>query len=216
MLAKTICMMISGITYYRMNLPPKAGMDVSKTEDKFGRDGNYRVFYLIFATQFAPVEAILFPVAYVYLMARGALSPDLEPWMAIAVVLQWMGYALRLRAYTELDRYFTYAITIRRDHQLVVTGPYKYLRHPSYTGFMVAGILFHMITVYGGLWEAVIYPMVGMHLPGYVALSVFTIFYGMFVFPRIHYEEAMLSEHFGEKAWGKYASQRYRLFPFVY
>ncbi|KAF9158442.1 hypothetical protein DFQ26_007642 [Actinomortierella ambigua] len=119
MLAKAICMLISGFTYYRSNMPPKAGMDVFKTEDKFGRDVNYRRFYVFVSTKISPLQAIFFPLAYIYLMARGTVSSDLELWMAIAVVLQWMGYALRQRAYTELDRYFT----VSRELELTSGAP---------------------------------------------------------------------------------------------
>lgn len=45
-----------------------------------------------------------------------------------------VGDFVRTWAKDELGRFFTYDIGIRSGHNLVTTGPYAYLVHPSYTG----------------------------------------------------------------------------------
>ncbi|KAI9232939.1 MAG: hypothetical protein BYD32DRAFT_347699, partial [Podila humilis] len=122
---------------------------------------------------------------------------------------------LRIQAFRELDRMFTYNIMIRANHRLVTTGPYKYLCHPAYTGYTLGGICYHMLVFYEGLWDAIIYPRIGVHLPAYVALAIFGTYFGLFSARRIHFEEVMLSDHFG-KEWLEFASKRWKIVPFVY
>jgi protein-S-isoprenylcysteine O-methyltransferase Ste14 len=49
-------------------------------------------------------------------------------------VLIITGSLIRLQSYRTLDRFFTYHVTVRKDHRLVTTGPYSVVRHPAYTG----------------------------------------------------------------------------------
>jgi protein-S-isoprenylcysteine O-methyltransferase Ste14 len=53
-------------------------------------------------------------------------------WIATTV-----GTAIRLGAYRELGRFFTFSLAIRKDHKLVTSGPYSYVRHPSYTALIL-------------------------------------------------------------------------------
>jgi protein-S-isoprenylcysteine O-methyltransferase Ste14 len=54
---------------------------------------------------------------------RGALCR----WTASALV-----------AIITLGRFFTVDVTIEKDHQLVERGPFRMVRHPSYTGVLLA------------------------------------------------------------------------------
>ncbi|MGR9101080.1 MAG: methyltransferase family protein [Gammaproteobacteria bacterium] len=47
------------------------------------------------------------------------------------------GLGLRLYAVSCLGRFFSTRVSIQRGHVLVVGGPYRYLRHPSYSGLMI-------------------------------------------------------------------------------
>ena len=46
--------------------------------------------------------------------------------------------AIRLAAFRELGHLFTFDLAIRKGHKLVTSGPYSYVRHPSYTGLIGA------------------------------------------------------------------------------
>src|ERR1041384_2980341 len=56
----------------------------------------------------------------------------------VAVVLFAAGLILRWWAIVTLGRFFTVDVTIEKDHQLVEGGPFRWVRHPSYTGVLVA------------------------------------------------------------------------------
>src|SRR5690606_11209625 len=53
-------------------------------------------------------------------------------WLGSALMLA--GMALRWWSIRVLARHFTVDVAIRDDHELVRRGPYRLLRHPSYTG----------------------------------------------------------------------------------
>lgn len=47
------------------------------------------------------------------------------------------GGLLRMWCYRTLKGYFTYEVTLSKDHELVTQGPYAYVRHPSYTAILL-------------------------------------------------------------------------------
>jgi protein-S-isoprenylcysteine O-methyltransferase Ste14 len=56
------------------------------------------------------------------------------------VILLWAGIALALWARWHLGQYWSGRITIKEDHKLIRTGPYAHLRHPIYSGLILAVI----------------------------------------------------------------------------
>ena len=85
-----------------------------------------------------------------------ASSPALQPWSfgeAVAAFFSLGGPLLRLWAMHTLGKtYFTFAVTIRHNHELITAGPYRILLHPSYTG-LIAGVAGLMQYLGGpGLW----------------------------------------------------------------
>ena len=115
----------------------------------------------------------------------------------IGIAVIFIGIIIRLIAIKQLGRFFTVDVTIRKDHQLMQNGFYKYLRHPSYTGSLVSFLGF------------------GLSLNNWLSLVVvflpilFTFMY------RISIEEKVLTEQFG-KQYLDYTSRTKRLIPFVY
>ena len=49
------------------------------------------------------------------------------------------GGLLRLHCYRTLGRFFTFDVSIHEGHQLVTTGSYSIVRHPSYTHLAAHG-----------------------------------------------------------------------------
>lgn len=49
-----------------------------------------------------------------------------------------LGTAFRLWAIRTLDKAFAAVVQIKADQKLVTSGPYRWLRHPSYTGAWIA------------------------------------------------------------------------------
>src|SRR5437868_4480557 len=58
--------------------------------------------------------------------------------MVAAAVLFATGFLLRWWAIVALGRFFTVDVTIEKDHELVERGPFRWVRHPSYTGVLLA------------------------------------------------------------------------------
>ena len=58
----------------------------------------------------------------------------------LGVVFTWSGIGLAIWARYHLAEYWSARITIKEDHQLIRTGPYAHLRHPIYSGLVLATI----------------------------------------------------------------------------
>jgi protein-S-isoprenylcysteine O-methyltransferase Ste14 len=112
------------------------------------------------------------------------------------VALMATGIALRFYAVVVLGRFFTPVVMVGADQHVVDSGPYRWVRHPSYTGMLliVAGVL-----LAGANWLA----LLGV-LPVLAAVMY-----------RIRIEEQALSEELGD-TYRSYMARTKRLLPFVY
>lgn len=108
-----------------------------------------------------------------------------------------IGVVLRISAIASLGRMFTYNVTIRDGHELVTSGLYRHIRHPSYTG---------MLITFAG------YGLALNNWPGF-AIAFVPVFAVMA--KRIAIEEAVLLEQFGD-AYVSYVKRSWRLVPLVY
>jgi protein-S-isoprenylcysteine O-methyltransferase Ste14 len=107
------------------------------------------------------------------------------------------GVALRAWAVRELGRFFTYAVLIHEGQHVVESGPYRRVRHPSYTG-LLAGML--GVGLMLGTWISV--PVA--FLP---SLAGFT--------GRLLAEERVLAAELGEP-YREYMRRTWRLVPGVW
>jgi protein-S-isoprenylcysteine O-methyltransferase Ste14 len=82
---------------------------------------------------------------YIMLSARGLgawLRTDVLPfhvwmgWLGIAITA--LGFALTFWARAVLGRNWSGNVTIKVNHELIRTGPYRFVRHPIYTGIILA------------------------------------------------------------------------------
>lgn len=124
--------------------------------------------------------------------------PGGRVWPVVAgLALVAAGLGLRAWSIATLGRFFQYRIQIQADHEVVTGGPYRYVRHPSYTGLalVVVGIALSS----------------GDVLSPVVAFIVIT--FGLAV--RIHAEEGQLTEALGPR-YERYAANRKRLVPGVW
>ena len=79
--------------------------------------------------------AYFFVVPYFFIAAR--LGPELDVpellrWAGLALVA--LGVGVSLWAIATLGRHYDLELEIHRDHELVRNGPYRFVRHPVYTG----------------------------------------------------------------------------------
>jgi protein-S-isoprenylcysteine O-methyltransferase Ste14 len=56
----------------------------------------------------------------------------------LAVVLTAAGVGLAIWARAHLGKYWSGDVTIRQEHRLIRTGPYRFVRHPIYSGMLLA------------------------------------------------------------------------------
>jgi protein-S-isoprenylcysteine O-methyltransferase Ste14 len=57
---------------------------------------------------------------------------------SLGVLIGWFGLLLRWWSFVTLGRYFTVVLKTSEDQPVVDHGPYRLLRHPSYTGLLLA------------------------------------------------------------------------------
>jgi len=72
----------------------------------------------------------------------GPLSVQLWPdeaarWLC-ALLLVVLGLSFSIWARAHLGRNWSGTVTVKQDHELIRSGPYAYVRHPIYTGLIVA------------------------------------------------------------------------------
>src|SRR4051812_44421567 len=56
----------------------------------------------------------------------------------IGIILLLAGISLRVWSINILGKNFTAAVKVTKEHELIKTGPYRYVRHPSYLGALIA------------------------------------------------------------------------------
>jgi protein-S-isoprenylcysteine O-methyltransferase Ste14 len=75
------------------------------------------------------------------------LWPGGRLWPVVAgLVLIVAGVALRAWSIITLGRFFQYQIRIQTGHSVVTGGPYRFVRHPSYTGIILAVVGYALAT----------------------------------------------------------------------
>ena len=122
------------------------------------------------------------------------LQPGLS-WAGIAMI--WAGMAFRLWAVLTLGAFFRTSVVVQEGHQLVTGGPYRWLRHPAYTGVIV--------TVTG----------LGLALGNWGSLAAMAILPALAIAFRMHVEERALAEQFGN-AYADFRQHRSAVIPLVW
>lgn len=137
----------------------------------------------------AAIGFSVFPLVFL----PGGRAVQLE--LGAALVLA--GFIIRAWAVVKLGESFTSVVMTRPEQTLISDGPYRYIRHPAYTG----GLLFYwgLGTATGSLLGLVLI-MIGMS-------------YGLL--RRINVEEEAMITCFGE-AYKNYMTKTKRLIPLLY
>jgi protein-S-isoprenylcysteine O-methyltransferase Ste14 len=83
----------------------------------------------------------------------GRFLPASSLIMTAGLAIEAIGLFLTIWARRHLGRNWSGEITIKVDHQLIRSGPYKLLRHPIYTGLLA---MYAGIAIVTGEWLAII------------------------------------------------------------
>ena len=141
----------------------------------------------------------VFALLYFPQLSRGWLGIRLLPQSTVlgiaADVVCASGVALSLWARSILGNNWSGAVTIKKDHEIIMHGPYRVVRHPIYTGYLTA-------TLGSAL-------AVG-EVRGLIALVM--IFAG--IIRKLGIEEKLLSKHFPD-TYPEYRKRTKKLIPFV-
>ncbi len=130
-------------------------------------------------------------------LAREALIPGGGIPFVVGAVVGWLGLALRWWSFLTLGRYFTAVLKTSPDQVVVQRGPYRVVRHPSYTGLLMAFLGCGLML---GNWVGLLASL---------ALILVAIIY------RLRIEERALTTTLGD-AYRRFAATRARLVPFVW
>jgi protein-S-isoprenylcysteine O-methyltransferase Ste14 len=134
-------------------------------------------------------------------IAAAGIATSVVPSLRIAVAVQvfgvvvmWVGLATRVWAVVALGGAFRTTVEVDLDQAVVTTGPYKWIRHPSYAGLLV---ILAGLGVAIGNWLSVV-ACLALPLPAFAW--------------RIHVEEAELRRVLGD-AYRAYQARTARLVP---
>jgi protein-S-isoprenylcysteine O-methyltransferase Ste14 len=147
------------------------------------------IFGLIFgisgAAILSEISAFFFP---------GARSP-IYFWFGVGIML--MGLALRIWAVQTLGNAFRTTIETHINQKVINSGPYKLIRHPSYTGLLLICLGY------------------GIAIQNWLSLACAVIIPLFVLLYRIHVEEPVLLASMGEE-YREYQKHTKKILPWIY
>ena len=130
------------------------------------------------------------------------IDPKLMAWASVPIPLwlRWCGFALIaiwgalfVWTFQTLGKNLTDTVVTRKEHMLVTTGPYRYVRHPFYLAFAIALVGASIVTANWFLFVSGLLPFA-------------------FLVARTRIEEEKLVERFGDE-YREYMQKTGRFWP---
>jgi protein-S-isoprenylcysteine O-methyltransferase Ste14 len=114
-------------------------------------------------------------------------------WVGVGLCLAGFGFAVWARVH--IGRNWGMPMSLREGHELVTSGPYAYVRHPIYSGLMLA--------------------LIGSALTmGLLLLLILPLYFAYFIFSARSEERTMLAQF--PDAYPAYRRRTKMLIPFVF
>lgn len=129
------------------------------------------------------------PWLYRQLYSQGAVAF----WVGAGITVAGLAFAVWARLH--IGRNWSRSVTLKEDHELITSGPYRLVRHPIYTGILT-----------GTVGSAIALAQVRG------VISVVTI--AILMWLKLRREERFMREHFGQR-YDTYAQRVAALVPFV-
>ena len=164
----------------------KRSADPTNTRDR----GSFRLIMILLWVAIGLVFALPFflPQATI-LWHRSAI-------FFVGIALMLVGMAFRFYTMSLLGRFFTYQVAVHPGQTVVEAGPYRYIRHPSYSGALITLVGLGLAL---GNWAGLL-ALLACMVPAYAY--------------RISVEEAALLNALGEP-YKQYVRRTRRLIPFL-
>src|SRR5262245_56778725 len=142
------------------------------------------------------VSLVLAALAAQHLTAL-ALPGNGWTWLLLGTIVAWSGIGMRAWAITTLGRFFRRDVSVAPDQHVVTSGPYRYVRHPAYSG--------NLLVAAG----------VGLMFGNVVSIVVLVTSAVLGHLPRIRVEQSALDTELG-RPYRDFAAERRRLVPGVW
>jgi protein-S-isoprenylcysteine O-methyltransferase Ste14 len=121
-------------------------------------------------------------------------TPAPEAFAVAGLVVIWVGLAVRLWAVLTLGRSFSTFVQVDAGQRVITHGPYRWVRHPSYTGLLLIALGF------------------GLGAGNWLSLVICAIVPSLALLPRIAVEESELTRVLGDR-YRSYQKATRRLVP---
>ena len=129
-----------------------------------------------------------------WIAAHSGTGPIGRWHLLTGLLLMWIGLAIRIWSVLALGASFRTTVEVDADQSLVDTGPYRFVRHPSYTGILL------LATGYG------------LALDNWLSLAILLIVPLATTLRRITVEEAAMADVLGAP-YEAYQQRTKRLLP---
>jgi protein-S-isoprenylcysteine O-methyltransferase Ste14 len=132
------------------------------------------------------VITIGFAIAYAAAILASLALRNQAGWMlggwhlVTGEIIAWAGLAIRIWSIVVLGRSFRLTVEVDSDQAIVDRGPYRWVRHPSYTGLLILAIGF------------------GIALGNWLSLAILVLLPPIVILRRIRVEEAQLVAVMGQ------------------
>lgn len=153
------------------------------------KGGKDRSFIFMLAGIFLPVLAIVLLSFTNFGRVDNSIS-------YFGVILLVGGFALRQYSIFILGKFFVPVVHKQKEQKIIQHGPYRYIRHPSYTGLFLELI------------------GVSLSLSNWISTLIVLVLFLPVVIYRIKVEEEFLTKEF--KEYEDYKKKTWKLIPFVY
>jgi protein-S-isoprenylcysteine O-methyltransferase Ste14 len=146
-----------------------------------------------FGLLFTIIVSFLLPkLSIFHFLNYAPVNPILS---CLGVILCIAGLAFLISARRHLGRNWSQTVSIKEGHELVTSGPYRYIRHPMYSGGLVAAI--GSAIVCGSAWVFL------------------TVILGALFLWRVGAEDRLMAQQFPNE-YPEYKRRTKALIPFVW
>ena len=122
--------------------------------------------------------------------------PESDRLRYVGLACTVLGMGIRVAGMAQLGALFSGFVVVQEEHHLITTGCYRWVRHPIYTGSLLA---------FAGLFLVFRSQLVLLAFPLYLLGTLW----------RVADEERLLAEAFGTE-YTRYRARTWRLVPFIY